>query len=302
MKISKTGASRIRMSYSDRVFYIVNFIIALSATLLVLYPLVYIYSASVSTGSSVISGRMWLYPVDWSFYAYDVILKYKYLWIGYGNTVFYTVFGTIINIIMTMACAYPLARKNLHGRGLIMAVFTFTMVFSGGMIPSYLLMKNLNILSTIWVMLLPGAMSVYNMIITRTFIQSTIPDELLEAARIDGCSDFKFLFRIVIPLSTTILAVNGILYASSHWNSYFNAFLYLSKRELYPLQIFLRQILVDSNFTADMLDPETVDQMANIKEILRYALIVVSTLPMIAMYPFFQKYFSKGIMIGSLKG
>ena len=190
----------------------------------------------------------------------------------------------------------------MRGRRFFTMLFTFTMIFSGGMIPNYLLMKDLKILNTVWCMLLPGAISAYNLIVAKTFIENSIPGDLLEAARIDGCSDVRFFFSIVLPLSKAILAVLLLMYAAAHWNAYFNAFLYLTDKKLYPLQIFLRQILVQSNMSADMLDPEAMAQMQTLQQILKYAVIVVSTAPMLCLYPFVQKYFRQGVMIGSIKG
>jgi len=256
----------------------------------------------MSDAKAVLSGEMWLWPVNISFIGYKYILRYKYIWIGYRNTLFYTVTSTFLGIILTMICAYPLARKNLKGRGFFTFLFTFTMIFSGGMIPNYILMKSLNMLDTPWAMIIPGCMTAYVMIITRTFIQSSIPEELHEAAKIDGCSDYTFFVKVVLPLSKAIIAVQAVMYASGHWNSYFSAFLYLKTKELYPLQIFLRQILVQSNFDAEMLDPEVAAQLQTLQQSLKYAVIVIATAPMLALYPFAQKYFVQGVMIGSLKG
>ncbi|MCL2480068.1 MAG: carbohydrate ABC transporter permease, partial [Treponema sp.] len=223
--------------------------------------------------------------------------------IGYRNTIFYTAFGTLINVFMTLICAYPLARKHLPHRGALTFFFTFTMLFSGGMIPSYLLLRSLRMLNTIWAMLIPGAISVYSMIITRTFIANSIPEDLLEATQIDGCSDFKYFFLFVLPLSKAVIAVIAMQYAVGHWNAYFNAFIYLTKKELYPLQVFLREILVMNQIaTADIVDPEAAVAMQGLADLLKYSLIVISSAPILCIYPFFQKYFVKGVMIGSIKG
>ena len=292
----------IRDTLGDRLFYAVCYLITALFMLAVLYPLVYILSASFSSADAITSGRMWLYPVDFSLVGYKYILKYDAIWLGYRNTLFYTFVGTLINVAMTMTCAYGLSRRGMRGRRFFTMLFTFTMIFSGGMIPNYLLMKNLKILNTVWCMLLPGAISAYNLIVAKTFIENSIPGDLLEAARIDGCSDVRFFFSIVLPLSKAILAVLLLMYAAAHWNAYFNAFLYLTDKKLYPLQIFLRQILVQSNMSADMLDPEAMAQMQTLQQILKYAVIVVSTAPMLCLYPFVQKYFRQGVMIGSIKG
>ena len=292
----------IRDTLGDRLFYAGCYLITALFMLAVLYPLVYILSASFSSADAITSGRMWLYPVDFSLVGYRYILKYDAIWLGYRNTLFYTFVGTLINVAMTMTCAYGLSRRGMRGRRFFTMLFTFTMIFSGGMIPNYLLMKNLKILNTVWCMLLPGAISAYNLIVAKTFIENSIPGDLLEAARIDGCSDVRFFFSIVLPLSKAILAVLLLMYAAAHWNAYFNAFLYLTDKKLYPLQIFLRQILVQSNMSADMLDPEAMAQMQTLQQILKYAVIVVSTAPMLCLYPFVQKYFRQGVMIGSIKG
>ena len=292
----------IRDTLGDKLFYAVCYLITALFMLAVLYPLVYILSASFSSADAITSGRMWLYPVDFSLVCYKYILKYDAIWLGYRNTLFYTFAGTLINVAMTITCAYGLSRRGMRGRRFFTMLFTFTMIFSGGMIPNYLLMKNLRILNTVWCMLLPGAISAYNLIVAKTFIENSIPGDLLEAARIDGCSDVRFFFSIVLPLSKAILAVLLLMYAAAHWNAYFNAFLYLTDKKLYPLQIFLRQILVQSNMSADMLDPEAMAQMQTLQQILKYAVIVVSTAPMLCLYPFVQKYFRQGVMIGSIKG
>lgn len=292
----------IRDTLGDRLFYAVCYLITALFMLAVLYPLVYILSASFSSAEAITSGRMWLYPVDFSLVGYKYILKYDAIWLGYRNTLLYTFAGTLINVAMTMTCAYGLSRRGMRGRRFFTMLFTFTMIFSGGMIPNYLLMKNLKLLNTVWCMLLPGAISAYNLIVAKTFIENSIPGDLLEAARIDGCSDVRFFFSIVLPLSKAILAVLLLMYAAAHWNAYFNAFLYLTDKKLYPLQIFLRQILVQSNMSADMLDPEAMAQMQTLQQILKYAVIVVSTAPMLCLYPFVQKYFRQGVMIGSIKG
>ena len=286
---------------SDRRFYSVCYLLIGVLTIIVLYPIVYVTATSFSSPAAVARGEVWLWPVDFSLEGYKAVLQYKDVWIGYRNTIFYTLLGTLMNISLTLACAYPLSRKQLHGRVPIMFLFTFTMLFGGGMIPNYILIQNLKIMNTIWAMLLPGCMSVYNMIVARTFIQQNIPNELLEASKMDGCSDARFFFQVVLPLSKAIIAVLALWYAVGHWNAYFNAFLYLSDKELFPLQLFLKSVLVQNEF-ATMIDPELAEQMTEMRNLIKYALIVVSTAPLFAFYPFVQKYFVKGVMIGSVKG
>lgn len=241
--------------------------------------------------------------MDFSLDGYKAVLSNKDVGTGYLNTLAYTVIGTIVNISVTMICAYPLTRRELPFRGLIMFLFTFTMFFGGGLIASYLNISNLHMINTFWVMILPGAMSVYNMVLARTFIQSSIPNDLMEAARIDGCSYTRYFFKIVLPLSPAILAVLALNYAVGHWNSYFSALIYLRDRSRFPLQLFLREILIANTIDDSLLvDPESNEIRQGLADVLKYALIVISTLPVLCFYPFAQRYFMQGIMIGSLKG
>lgn len=292
-----------RTTNEDKVFYSVTYTVLIIILLMVLYPLTYIVSSSFSSPAAVASGKVWLFPVDFSLEGYKAVFKYKDVFIGYRNTVFYTVVGTAINIFMTLIAAYPLARKNLPGKGFFTFIFTFTMLFSGGMIPTYLLIRDLHFLNTPWAMLIPGAINITNLIITRTFMQTSIPDDLLEASQIDGCSDFKYFFMVVLPLSKANIAVITLYYAVAHWNAYFNAFLYLTNKNLYPLQLFLREILLlNRTDGATVVDPETLAAMQGLTDLLKYSLIMVATVPILCLYPFVQRYFVKGVMIGSLKG
>lgn len=300
---TKTKTKRkIKLSRGDKAFYAITYIIIGILGLIVLYPMVYVVAASMSSADALISGKVWLWPVDISFEGYKAVFRSSDVWLGYANTIFYTVVGTIINVAITLMCAYPLSRKELFGRNVITFIFSFTMLFGGGMIPNYLLMKSLGILNTRWALLLPGALSIYNMIVCRTFIQTSIPGELLESARLDGCDDIHYFFKIVMPLSKAIIAVLTLWYAVGHWNAYFNAFIYLNDKELYPLQIFLRDILISNKMSSDLNDPELANQLRTVQMTLKYALIVVSTAPLFLVYPFTQKYFQKGVMIGSVKG
>ena len=294
---------KVKLCWQDKVFYIVCYTLITVLTLLVLYPIIYVVSASFSSSNAIAQGKVWLWPVDFSLRGYQAVLKYKNVWVGYRNTIFYVIVGTLIQVSMTMICAYPLARKKLWGRSFLSFMFSFTMLFSGGMIPNYILVRSLHMTNTVWAILIPGAMSVYNMIVARTFIQSNIPDELLEACQIDGCDDVRFFFKMVLPLSKTIMAVLALWYAVGRWNSYFSAFLYLTDEKLYPLQIFLREILVQSDISSDLMtDVASETDQQNLKMLLKYSIIVVSTAPLFTFYPFVQKYFVKGVMIGSVKG
>ena len=294
---------KMRLPFEDKVFYTIVYVFSFLLLLVVLYPMVLIVSSSFSSPWAVSSGQVVLFPVEPGLRGYETVFRNPRVLIGYRNTIFYTVVGTFINVAMTLICAYPLARKRLPHKGFFTFLFAFTMLFSGGMIPNYMLIRDLRMLNTVWAILLPGSISIFNMVITRTFISSSIPDELLEATQIDGCSDFKYFFLFVLPLSKAIIAVLAIRYSVGYWNSWFGAFLYLTNRNLMPLQIFLREILVLSQFSpSDIMDEETAMAFQGLADLVKYALIVVSTAPILCIYPFFQKYFIKGVMIGSIKG
>lgn len=297
------STTKIKYCRQDKTYFIVSGIVLTIILLLVLYPLVFVLSASFSSGSAVSSGKVFLWPVDFGIDGYTAVFNKPDIWRSYFNTFLYTSLGTLINLALVMITAYPLSRPNLKGRNAIMLLFTFTMFFNGGMIPMYMLVTNLKMIDTIWAILLPGALSVYNMIIARTFIQSNIPNELYEAASIDGCNETKFFFKMVLPLSKSVMAVVGLFSAVTHWNSYFNAMMYLNTHTKMPLQIILREILIMNQMDLSMIqDPELLLQMANFADVLKYSLIVVATVPILCLYPFIQKYFIKGVMIGSIKG
>ncbi|KRE59906.1 carbohydrate ABC transporter permease [Paenibacillus sp. Soil750] len=293
----------IKESTDDRLFTIVNYIILFIFTITILYPLIYIVSASFSSSTAVISGKVWLYPVEPTLAGYEAVFKHRLIMSSFLNSVFYTVVGTTINVLFTLIAAYPLSRKDFMPRNAVMALFVFTMMFSGGLIPSYLVVKELGMIDTRWSLIIPGALGVMNMIIARTYFQTTIPEELLEASQMDGCSDFTFVRKIVLPLSGPIIAVISLFYAVGHWNQYFSALLYLKHQELYPIQLVLRDILVQNEVDASMIT-DIADQAARdgLRELLKFSLIVVSTLPVLIIYPFIQRHFVKGMMIGSLKG
>lgn len=290
-------------SLNDKIFYSITAIIMTFFFILVLYPCIFVISASFSSGTAVQSGKVVLFPVDFSLEGYRTVFLTKTVWTGFRNSLFYTFVGTAINMIMTLTTAYCLSRNDLPGRNIIMLLFTFTMFFSGGMIPSYMLVQKLGLINTVWSLLLPGAIGVYNLILAKTFIQSSIPGELLEAAQIDGCSDFMYFIKIVLPLSKAIVAVLVLFYGVGHWNAYFNAMIYLHDKALYPLTLFLREILLaDQIDPSTVADPEMQAQLAQAAGVIKYALIVVSMVPVLVIYPFIQKYFVKGVMIGSIKG
>ncbi len=295
--------NRIKHSKGDRAFFVINDIFLALALLIVLLPVVYIISSSISSPTAVMTGRVLLWPVDFSLEGYAAVFKYPVIITGYLNSIFYTVAGSAINILMTVLAAYPLSRKKMAGRNTIMFLFTFTMIFSGGLIPSYMLASSLNLTNNRWVMLLPGAISVYNLIICRTFFQNNIPAELFEAASIDGCNHIRFLSSVVLPLSKPILAVLLLYYAVGHWNAYFNAFIYLSDRDKFPLQIILREILVRNTIDPSvMYDPQLEGVKQGLGDLLKYSLIIVATVPFMVAYPFVSKHFVKGALTGAVKG
>lgn len=293
----------LKESKEDRWFAFLNAIMLLAVTVIVLYPLIYIVSSSFSSSSAVISGKVWLWPVDPTLDGYKAVFQYKRIWTGFANSLFYTAFGTIVNVALTVTAAYALSRKDLRGRQSIMLLFVFTMLFSAGLIPNYLVVKELGLLDTRWAMIVPSAVAAWNVIIARTFFQVTIPDELLEASQIDGSNDFGFFFRIVLPLSAPILAVLALFYATGHWNQYFQALIYLRNPERFPLQIILRDILIQNEVDASMMmDVSSMAKRDGLRQLLKYSLIVIASVPALILYPFVQKHFVKGVMIGSLKG
>ncbi len=287
----------------DRAFTVGNYLILGFFLIVVAYPLIWVVSASMSNPTEVIAGRMWLWPVDITFDGYRAVFNHERVLIGFRNSFFYTVAGTFVSVVLTILAAYPLSRRDLPGRNVIMFLFVFTMLFGGGLIPTYLVVRATGMLNTPWAMIIPAALSVYNMIITRTFFQSTIPEELREAAQLDGCSDFRFLRDVVLPLSGPIVAVNALFYAVAQWNAFFNALIYLTNPDLYPLQLILREILVQNQVDLSQIsDIDRLVQQQQIRDLLKYALIVVANLPILLIYPFVQRHFVRGVLIGSLKG
>ncbi|MGO4694843.1 carbohydrate ABC transporter permease [Paenibacillus sp. 2TAB26] len=292
----------IRKPSDERAFDFVIYVIAAIIIIIVLYPLLFIVSASFSDPSKVLNGEVWLLPKGVTLEAYKSILHNDKIWTGYRNTIVYTVVGTLINIIMTILAAYPLSRPDLPGRGKIMVLITLTMFFGGGLIPTYMLVKELGMVNTMWALIVPGAIATYNLIVMRTYFQSSIPWELQEAAHMDGCSNWRLLFSIILPLSKPILAVMVLFYAVGHWNSYFAALIYIRDEALHPLQLVLREILMISQSAGIEGGSVGLEDQILLAESIKFAVIIVSTLPVLIMYPFVQRHFVKGVMIGSLKG
>ena len=297
-----SNINKVNESGFDRVFMFFNGFILVAITIVILLPLVFIISASFSSSEAVIAGRVSLWPVDFSLLGYETIFEHKKVWDGFGNSLFYTFFGTFFNVVMTIIAAYPLSRQDLVGRRVITIAFIFTMLFNGGLIPTYMVVRDLGLLNTRWAMILPTGIGIFNLLITITFFRTTIPPELIEAARIDGANDFRTFLSIILPLSRPIIAVLTLFYAVNHWNSYFQALIYLKDQELFPLQIVLREILIENSIDASMLiDIEDLVAREGLRELLKYSLIVVASVPVLILYPFVQRHFVKGMMIGSVK-
>jgi len=296
---------RTRLAPVDRLFYIVDYALLGAAGLVVLLPLLNVFAQAFSDPQSVLAGRVLFWPRGFTLDTFTMILRNRNIITGYVNTLFYASFGTVINLVVTVMCAYPLSRTELPGRGVIMLIFAFTMMFGGGMIPTYLVIRGLGLINTRAVMLIPCAMTVWNMILARTFFQTSIPRELYESAELDGASDARVLVSIVLPLSGPILAVLTLFYAvSTHWNSYFDAMMYLKSPSLYNIQLILRNAI--ANIAALMGESSEItanlEQNLALMEAGKYVIIVISMLPVLLIYPFVQKYFIKGIMIGAIKG
>ena len=305
----KTGKKKkntaIKLMKSDYVFLTFVTLALFAFFIIVLYPLLYVLSSSFS-GGVMTGGGLSLIPARVTMEGYNAVFEQKTVWSGYANSLLYMVTGTAAALVVTILCAYPLSRRTFKNGRVVMALCIFTMYFSGGMIPTYLTIRNYNMLNTIWALILPGSLSVYNMIVMRTYFNTSIPDEMHEAAEIDGCGEWRFLLQIVLPLSGPILAVIGLYYAVDLWNSYYGALLYISDKSKLPLANVLRELLVQSQSLSMennvSLDSTTQALMEKRAEVMRYSLIIVSSLPVMCLYPFVQKYFVKGVMIGAVKG
>ena len=294
-----------KLSRDDLIYEVFTKLFLVIVMVLILYPLYFVLVASFSDPIYVNSGEMLFWPKGFTLLGYQRVFKDSRIWIGYRNTIFYTVLGTGLGLAATTMAAYSLSRKDLPGRKIIMFLFIFTMYFQGGMIPYYLVVKGLGLVNSRILMILSGAVSVYNIIITRSFLEANIPGELKDAASIDGCGNVRFFVQMVLPLSKAVIAVIALYLAVSYWNSYFNAMIFLTDTNKYPLQLFLRQILltVSESVSVDSgLDPTALIQLQQMGQVIKYGVIVVSTVPIICVYPFIQKYFVKGVMIGSVKG
>lgn len=291
-------------SAHDRVFDAVVLAVVILITLLIAYPLYFVIIASFSDPGMVATGQVLFWPRGITFDGYNYIFQDHRIWSGYLNTFIYTIFGTLLGIALTVPAAYALSRKDLMGYSPIMKIFVFTMYFSGGMVPIYLVISQLGLINTRFVLILVGSFSAYNLIICRTFFQNTIPLEIQEAAEIDGCSIPHLFVSIILPLSKPIIAIMALYYAVGHWNDFFNALLYINSQDKLPLQMIMRDILIQGQSVAtdSTMDPQQVERMQTIAMSIKYGVIIGSSLPILAFYPFIQKYFVKGVMIGSVKG
>lgn len=288
----------------DKIFDFFNIVLMSLLLIIFIWPLWFVIVASFSDPTAVWNGKVLLWPIDFGLECYKAIFDYSDIWLGYRNTIFYTVAGTIVNLIMTITIAYPLSRNDFMLRGFFSIMFMITMYFGGGLIPTYLVVRSLNMVNSPLAMIIPGAVSFHNVIITRTYFQNSIPGSLQDAAEIDGANSWQYLMKIVLPLSKPILAIMALYYGVGHWNSYFSAMIYLNDKKLYPLQIFLRNILISNSISSDLIGLDVTDmaEKAKIAETMKYGIIIVAAAPLLCVYPFIQKYFVKGVMIGAIKG
>lgn len=299
--------NKIKLTKGDLAFEIFNTIFMILVLIIILYPLYFIVIASFSDSRLVSAGEVWFWPKGFHFGAYRRVFTNSRLLTGYCNTIIYTLVATVLNLIVTICLAYPLSRKDFAGRGFITLLMTITMFFNGGLIPTYLCYKQIGLVNNPWVMILPGLVTTYNCILVRTFFQG-LPYELQEAAMIDGCSNFRILSQIILPLSKPIIAVMAIYYGVAHWNAYFDALVYLTKDEYKPLALILRDILVTATASASGTEGNSTgsggaeDELVKTAEVMKYAVIIVSTVPVLCLYPFLQKHFAKGVMLGAIKG
>ncbi|MBO5070113.1 MAG: carbohydrate ABC transporter permease [Roseburia sp.] len=298
----KSNRNSFKKSYQDKIFDVVNVVVMLVLLLIFVWPLWFVLIASVSNPTAVWNCEVVLWPVGFSMKAYKEAMNYSSLWTGYRNTIFYTVAGTLLNVVITTCAAYPLSRKEFLPRKFVLYVLLFTMYFSGGLIPTYLVVKKLGMIDTVWAMIIPGACSVYNVLVMRTYFKSSIPESLWEAAELDGANSFQYLIKILLPLSKPIIAVISLYYAVGHWNDYYTALVYIYDMKLMPLQSILKDLLMATQVQKN--GPMTSIQMQEKRELaqlLKYCTIILASAPVLCAYPFVQKYFVKGVMIGSVK-
>lgn len=287
---------------SDLIFNIVVYGFSILALIVIVYPIYFIIIASFSDPYAVSGGKVWFFPVGPTIDGYVELLKHSNVWLGYRNTILYTLFGVAVGLGVNISAAFALSRRELPGRRFFMFLYIFTMFFNGGLIPTFLTIKDFHLYNSFWVMVIPFSVSAYNIIIARTFFESSIPSDLWDAAQIDGCGNLRYFFQVVLPLSKAILAVIGLWVAVGQWNSYFNALIYIKSDNLYPLQLVLRDILITNNVQSALGTGEAAEIALRLSNLMRYSVIIISTLPIMLFYPFVQKYFNHGVMIGAVKG
>lgn len=300
----KSVSSKIKLyrSPSDRLLLGLTWLFLILLMVVIIIPILFIISSSFSDPSAVSAGKVFLLPVDFSLAGYEVVFQSPNIVRAFLNSVAYTLVGTTVNVVLTLFAGYPLARTDLKIRKPVLFLFTVTMFFSGGMIPTYMIVSDLGLIDTFWAMIIPSALGVWNVILVKTYIQSSIPAEIFESTSIDGCSDFRYLTSMVIPLSKPIIAVMILMYAVGKWNDFFSALLYLNEKDMQPLQMLLRTILIQNDVSGMTLTLDQQLERQALKNLLQYSLIIVSSVPVMILYPFIQKYFVKGIMMGSIKG
>ncbi|BAC15164.1 carbohydrate ABC transporter permease [Oceanobacillus iheyensis] len=295
-----------RFSLSDKAFDRLNILFVSIITIIVIYPLIFVLSASISDPQAVNTGKMWLWPVDITFDGFQRVFQNDAIWTGYKNTILYTIVGVLIHLFVLLPAAYALSRKELMGKKFWLWFILFTMLFNGGLIPTYLVVRNLQMLDTMWAIVIPGVVGAWSILVARTFFQQTIPDQLVEASKIDGASDFYLFIKVVLPLSLPIIAVMALFHGVALWNQYFNALIYLRTEDKFPLQLILRQILILNEVNASSISnaagsAQSFAEQVKTASLVKYAVIIVSALPLLIVYPFLQRFFVKGVLIGSVK-
>lgn len=300
--MASLGSIKRQVTRNDLIFNIILYGVSALILIIVIYPLYFIIIASFSNPTEVANGKVWFFPSQFTMDGYKEIMRHPELWIGYRNTIVYTVLGTVIGLAVNIPAAYALSRRDLVGRKLITFFFIFTMFFNGGLIPTYFTIRDFGLYDTLWVMVLPFSVVVYHIIIARTFFDSSLPQGILDAAQIDGCGNLRFFFQIALPLSKAVLAVIALYTAVSQWNAYFNALVYIRNEDLKPLQLVIRNILITNQAMAGTGDGLAAQEARRLSELMKYAVIIISTVPIMCVYPFVQKYFSQGVMIGAIKG
>ncbi|WP_040978627.1 carbohydrate ABC transporter permease [Oceanobacillus jeddahense] len=296
-----------KFQLSDKGFDVLNTIFVTIIVILIVYPLIFVLSASISSPAAVNTGKMWLWPVDISFNGFKTVFQNEAIWSGYRNTIIYTVVGTILHLAILLPCSYALSRKEVVGKQFIMWFILFTMLFNGGLIPTYLVIQSLGMIDTMWAIVVPNVVGAWSILVARAFFQQSIPDQLVEASKIDGATDFQIFFKIVLPLSMPIIAVMALFHAVGLWNQYFNALIYLSDETKYPLQLILREILIlnegmmSGGAGAEGGSASSFAEQIETASLIKYAVIIVSSLPLLIVYPFVQRFFVKGVLIGSVK-